>query len=179
MSVEGCIYYCWPFLKREDSSDENAAAVSKLLHAEVSPITKDPNGRVSGGKITLKGPLRHGQWAQSETWKIAMQHMDEHNDWDGTALFDHRSESPQPGDSIALVEGSRGVATGVAPFAMALFDDDNERPQYVDFLLLTERQGIILLAIDEQKARFRRIGFFRINGSDREWGEIQTVVHII
>ncbi|KAI9690248.1 MAG: hypothetical protein M1822_009209 [Bathelium mastoideum] len=179
VSVEGCIYYCWPFLKREDSSDESAAEVAKLVQAEVTPITKDPNGRVSGGRITLDGPLRRAQWVQSEEWKNNMQQMDEHNNWDGTALFDDEKDPPRSEDRIALIEGPEKVGTGVAPFAICLFDDDSERPRYVDCFLLTRRQGIMLSAVDQQKGVYRRIGFFRINGPDGEWQDMRRVVNIV
>jgi len=175
-SIDGYVQYYWPWVNREDCEYESAAAISKVLEANVTTTTKDPNGRVSGGKITLEGPVRRARWVQSEIWKQEQLRADSLNQWDGTALFDHEGISSQPEEKIPFFAE---VREGIAPFAVCLFDEDNVRPRYIECLLLSTRQGIVLHPVEGEQHTYRRIGFFRINGFDAKWQEWRTIVHII
>ncbi|KAF4626392.1 hypothetical protein G7Y89_g11770 [Cudoniella acicularis] len=178
-SIEGYVQYYWPWQKRENCEYESAVAISKVLEASVATTTKDPNGRVSGGKITLEGPIRCAQWARSEIWKEEQSRKDSWNPWDGTALFDHEGIPSQPEKKIPFFEHPAEVEKGIAPFAVCLFDEDDVRPHYIECLLLSTRQGIMLHPVEGEERTYRRVGFFRMNGFDAEWQEQRAIVNII
>lgn len=180
-SLDGYVQYYWRWLQREDCEYESAAAISKILAANVTTTTKDPNGRVSGGKITLDGPVWRARWMQFEIWKPEQSRKDSWNQWDRTALFDYEGISSQPEEKLPLSEGFAEAKERIAPFAVCLFDEDDVRPHYVECLLLSRRQGIVLHAVEGggEQQTYRRIGFFRMNGFDAEWQERRTIVDII
>ncbi|KAF2234135.1 hypothetical protein EV356DRAFT_515796 [Viridothelium virens] len=175
VSVQWQCYYCWPFLKRENSVNENAEEISRFLEITIEPATKDPNGRVKGGKLVIEAPLRRARWFKKHGWRIPMNKNDEHNEWDGTALFAAEEDGD---DHNARAESSKPDHYSSA-IAICLFDDDDERPELVECLLLTKRQGVLLALLDKTANTYRRIGFFRINGKEsglQKWlGRTETV----
>ena len=178
-SIEGYVHYYWPWRTRESCEYESAAAISKVLEANAVTTTKDPTGRVSGGKITLEGPLRRAQWARSEIWKEEQSRKDTWNAWDGMALFDYEGTPYQLEERVPFFEGSAEGGEEITPFAVCLFDEYDVRPRYVECLLLSTRQGIMIQPVEGELRTYCRVGFFRVNGFDAEWKERRTVVNIV
>lgn len=156
-ALKGQIYYGIYARQLKKWDKEKASYPSRVLEVKtelVGPVF-DPMGQVSDGFIKLKAPLKAAVNVpgSENSWR---------NEWRDSKGILHRFELKE-NESLLVGEDVPDRSNPNAVGAIGNFDTEDGRPGGLFCVLLTSKEGLILVSEGNE---FRRVGIFKLQSED-------------
>jgi hypothetical protein len=156
-SVKGQINY--GFYERqlkiwEKERDKYPCQILEVKTELVGPVY-DPMGQVSGGWIKICAPVKNAIFVPTTVNPFKIEVRDSHGN---VRLFDM-----QGNDNLLVGADVPDRSDPQAVGAIGNFDTAEECPENLLCVLLTMKEGLLLIRVNDSSEEFRRVGIFKLH----------------